>query len=224
MGDMAEKTEGIVRIERTGRFFRLLRGGEPTGSPPWLLLHGYGERADEFLDRTSGLLAGGRGELIAPEGISRFYTRGGRGAIGASWMTSLMRAEEIDEYVGMVERVLEVCAVPPGAPLNVLGFSQGGATAMRVALRSSRPVHRLVLWGAGFEEEELRTWSDQLGRIGEFLLVAGQSDRIVRREVIDRTAAAIAALGGGVRVVSHPGGHELDADLLEEIGRSSGTG
>lgn len=224
MRDMTGITEGIVRVERSGRYFRLEGEGEPTASPPWLLLHGYGERADEFLERSSGILAGRWGELIAPEGISRFYTRGGRGPIGASWMTSLMREEEIDEYVGMVERVLELCRVPPGAPLNVLGFSQGGATAMRVALRGSRPVHRLVLWGAGFEEEELRTWSGPLGRIGEFLLVAGQNDRIVRREVIDRTAGAIAALGGAVQVLSHPGGHELDANLLEEIGRSSGRG
>ena len=224
MGDMVEKFEGRVRVERTGRYFRLRRKGEGGSAPRWLLLHGYGETADHFLEQGIGILAAGRGELIAPEGISRFYTRGGRGAIGASWMTSLIREEEIDEYVGMIENVLELCAVPPGVPINILGFSQGGATAMRVALRGSRPVGRLVLWGAGFEEEELRTWSGQLERIGETLLVAGRSDRIVPREVIDRTADAIVSLGGSVRVLTHPGGHELDADLLKEIGQSSRTG
>jgi predicted esterase len=80
------------------------------------------------------------------------------------------------------------------------------------------------MWGSGFEELELREWSDQLARIGEVQLVTGERDLIVRREVIDQTARSIEAFGGNVKILTHPGGHELDQELLVEIGRLTQEG
>lgn len=218
---MSAAVEGRIRVERTARYFRLDHSAAGASGPTWLLLHGYGEQADRFLEGTRGILGQGAGRLIAPEGLSRFYTKGGTGGVGSSWMTSLIREEEIGEYLAMIDAVLDDCRVPPGDPLHVLGFSQGGATAMRYALRSGRDIRRLVLWGAGFEEEELRQWSGGIDRIGEVVLVTGEQDRVVRRDVSERTSGVIGSLGGTVRLLSHRGGHEIDVGLLEELGRVS---
>lgn len=203
-----------IRVARTARY---CVEGDPAGEV-WLLLHGYGETAAPFLDRCRPLAEAGPTLLIAAEGLSRFYLRGGRGEVGASWMTRDLRQEEIAEYLAMIERVLEDAGVAADRPINLLGFSQGGATAMRVALQGRRPVDRLVMWGSLFDEEELRGSASRIARIGRLVLVGGEADRIVRPEATLSFATVVRSLGGVVVHHSHAGGHELDPPLLRSLG------
>lgn len=216
------QNEREVLVERKGRYFvHHNRTNVDAEEPVWLVMHGYGELADAFLRRTTPILEGKPGMIIAPEGLSRFYVRGGRGEIGASWMTSLDRNREIEEYLKMIDRILEIEKITRSVRLNLLGFSQGGATAMRVALHSGRPIGRLVLWGSGFEESELADHRDSIELIQEVVIVQGENDRIVRSRVTDETADALRRLG--VRLVvrrSHPGGHDLDEDVLSSLGEN----
>lgn len=214
---------GRIRMERTVPYY-VVRGGVSAGrgrlkgAPAWLVLHGYGERAADFIGRCRGLLSSGNGVIVAPEGPSRFYHRSGRGTIGASWMTSDLREEEMIEYCGMIDQVLHRALPDRSGPLSILGFSQGGATAMRYALRSGREVDRLVMWGAGFQESELEEYRDRLSQIDRVLFVQGKEDRIVRAATLESTALAIERLGAKALRLHHPGGHELDEKLIAQIG------
>ena len=209
--------EGRVEVRREARYFADAIG--EARSPVWVVFHGYCQTADSFLREARPLIEEEGGRIVAPEGLSRLYRRSGRGEIGASWMTRVMREEEIDEYVALISVVLEDSGVERSTPLNLLGFSQGAATAMRYALRGGRPIETCVLWGAGFEPAELREYRDDLAGIRQIVLVSGDSDRIVSSETIERTATVLADLGQRPLRLDHAGGHELDRRILGGLAR-----
>ena len=186
----------------------------------WVLFHGYGQLAGSFLKDCQPLLQE-RGLLIAPEGLSRFYHRSGRGTIGASWMTSEDREREINDYVGYLdliwERVVEGCEKEP--ELSLLGFSQGGATALRWGLRGRVVPQQVVLWGAGFPSLELQEYQERLKQIS-MVLVQGERDRIVSSTEWEKTINTLADLEVEYTLLSHPNGHELNTELLLDFSRS----
>ncbi len=103
--------ERHIRVARTARYYTL-------GSPGthlrelWLVCHGYRQLAGRFLPRFADLDDGTR-LIVAPEGLSRFYLHdpaGGHGKevpIGATWMTREDRENEITDYVGFLDGVLD---------------------------------------------------------------------------------------------------------------------
>ena len=75
---------GRIEVRRSARWFER---GAVDAPQLWLVLHGYGQLASAFLQSCAPLAREGR-RLVAPEALSRFYLRSGRGAIGGSWMTA----------------------------------------------------------------------------------------------------------------------------------------
>ena len=97
----------------------------------WFVLHGYGQLAPYFIRKFQLLNEIGHC-IIAPEGLNRFYKHGFRGRVGASWMTKEDRVRDIENYLSYLNSVysLEIPTEPP-FQINLLGFSQGAATASR---------------------------------------------------------------------------------------------
>lgn len=204
-----------LRIERHARYYTDRDPG-PDVKRIWMLFHGYGELARDFLDRCA-LLAGPGVLLVAPEGLSRFYHRSGRGSIGASWMTSEDREREIEDYIAYIDRVWSrVSALSPNAVAAVLGFSQGGATAVRWSGLGIASVADLVLWGSSFPREELEQYVPRF-RDTRVATVSGEGDRVVGIGEVNRLAASVEELGLQSRRFRHAGGHELDEGVLREI-------
>ena len=72
-----------LEVPRTARVASF---GSPEAAETWLVLHGYGQLASRFL--RSFAVANRPGRLIlAPEGLSRFYTSRDPSRVGATWMT-----------------------------------------------------------------------------------------------------------------------------------------
>ena len=127
--------EAHVRVPRTARYWTL-----DADAPPrelWYVLHGYKQLARRFMRRFTPVHGGAR-RIVAPEGLSRFYIEqepgrhGPTSVVGATWMTREDRLNEIRDYVDYLDRLhREVAADAEAAPVTVLGFSQGVATAAR---------------------------------------------------------------------------------------------
>src|SRR4051812_1623967 len=126
-----------VRVPRTARFYTL--GADPDGAGAvWFLLHGYGQLAGEFI-RYFADLSTDSTLLVAPEAMNRFYlvspskAPAGERPVGATWMTREDRESEVGDYVEYLDLLLDEIRprLAPGAAINVLGFSQGAATATR---------------------------------------------------------------------------------------------
>ena len=122
-----------------------------------LCLHGYGQLADEFLLEFSPLFSE-KVCFVGAEGISRFYLRGGTGKLGASWMTSMERGEEIRNYLEYLSALLEeLCALARNAKVVILGFSQGAATASRLCVFWKGKIEKLIVCSSKIPEDVLQT-------------------------------------------------------------------
>ena len=138
--------ERFLRVDRTARYHVL--GEAATARSIWIVVHGYGQLARYFLTAFEDLAE--ERLIVAPEGLSRFYTDDAHQRVGATWMTREDRLHEIDDHVAYLDAlVASVGQVAPGLPVNGLRFSQGVATVTRWALRGRTRLHQLVLIADG---------------------------------------------------------------------------
>lgn len=196
------------RVERTAR---VIESAEPsTQSQVWICLHGYGELGEAFIRKVS-VLASEHSLVVVPEGLSRFYTKGGAGPVGASWMTKEDRLSEIHDYCNYLNSVLKFykASIPQLSSVNILGFSQGAATACRWYGQLREKIDNLVLWGAVFppdmEIPDLKSTDIKIW------LYAGTQDPYLKEEEINKMKDKVHEL------IRYEGGHDIQTDQLGSI-------
>jgi predicted esterase len=214
---MSPIEEHHLAVARTARYYT--RG--PAGATErWIVLHGYGKLAGRFLRAFAGLDDGSR-QLVAPEGLSRFYTaRAPETRVGASWMTREDRLHEIADYVRYLDALhAALAAAPAPARLVVLGFSQGVATACRWVAAGGVPATDLILWGELPPPDlDLEAAAPVLRGL-RLRLVIGRSDEFVtddRRQVAE---ARLRHAGLTFTTRLFDGGHVIDGAVLAEVAR-----
>jgi len=185
----------------------------------WVVLHGYGQLAADFIGHISSVVSPNRC-VVEPEGLSRFYVDGleHHEEVGASWMTREERSNEIADYVAYLDDVVRHLRPNGHDPsVRVLGFSQGAATASRWALRGKTTVDRLVLWGgAPLHDLDLATHADALWAMN-LTLVVGTDDPYVTDERRAAVRRRLAQHDIPVTVHTFEGGHRLDDDTLQTV-------
>ena len=206
-----------IHVPRAARYATLGDGREEIESV-WFLLHGYGQLAREFLESARALAASTR-LVVAPEALSRFYLEDHQ-RVGASWMTREDRLTEIDDYVRYLDlthdQIMKVCA-PTASKVNVLGFSQGVATATRWAIRGQAEVGHLVLWGSPLPHELAEPSELASLRRMRVTLVGGNRDRFLDEAAWDGERQRLRAADVAFEELHFEGGHRLDDDTLRKI-------
>lgn len=206
--------ERFILVQRTARYHVL--GQMEAAGDAWIVIHGYGQLARYFLNNFKGLEHSRC--FIAPEGLSRFYLDDQHTRVGATWMTREDRLHEIDDHVAYLDALCDELRrrAMPGVKLNVLGFSQGVATASRWAIRGNTPVNRLVLWAGSIppelDREALSAWREL-----HVDLVLGDEDEFADPKDLDAQAQRLES--ADVRWTKHlfEGGHRLDAVTLRRV-------
>jgi predicted esterase len=207
--------EHHLPVRRTARYHTL---GDPKAARhTWIVLHGYGQLARYFLRNFEGIAPDRY--IVAPEGLSRFYTNEDHSRVGATWMTREDREFEIADQITYLDSLVDHVRAAGSSeiPVSVLGFSQGVATACRWSMGSTRVFHQVVLWGGTLPPEPTTA---QLGaRWGgtHIRLVQGASDSIVTTESLVRNEAQLRAAGVRYTTHHHAGGHALDRLLLQQL-------
>lgn len=142
-----------VSVPRTARYFTINPITDATRSI-WVVFHGYGQLGEYFI-RHFRQLDPEQHTIIALEGLSRFYTEGLGGRVGASWMTSEDREDEITDQSTYVNAVMRELGIDPlkEPRLTVLGFSQGATTAVRWMANNGIRARHLVLWAGQLPHE-----------------------------------------------------------------------
>ena len=194
-------------------------GDAATAAEAWLILHGYGMLARGILHWFRGAERADR-LLIAPEGLSRFYTElsGGKRAVGASWVTREDLANELEDQYQYLEHAANDL-LPDGLPLHIHGFSQGVSVGARWCVRTQRPVARLVCWAGAMPEDVA---ADDLKRaLGHepLHLVVGNRDSRVPPARVEADAERLGAAGVEVKLHRFDGGHWVDEGLLATFSR-----
>lgn len=145
---MIDQTVATIALQQKGRYYTF---GNRQAREAILVLHGYGQLAYYFLQKfalpeLSDYL------VVAPEGPHRFYLDGTSGRVGASWMTKEWREQDLAFNQEYLQKLVEKLSneYPTITTWNLVGFSQGGATAARFWQQASIPFKRVVMWATVF--------------------------------------------------------------------------
>ena len=203
--------ERFLRVDRTARYHVL--GEVAAARNIWIVVHGYGQLARYFLTAFEDLAEGRL--IVAPEGLSRFYTDAAHQRVGAAWMTREDRLHEIDDHVAYLDALVgSIAHEAPRLPVHALGFSQGVATVARWALRGRTRLHQLVLWG-GQLPPELDASALSIGLSTTRIdLVHGKQDKLVPERVFRDAEERLGSAALALRTHTFPGGHALDPVIL----------
>ncbi|MBC7863543.1 MAG: dienelactone hydrolase family protein [Bacteroidia bacterium] len=210
--DMEEKK---IKTEKTARVFTV--GDVEKAQNIWILCHGYGQLASDFLSKFSELYTY-KNFLICPEGLHRFYTKGFSGRVGASWMTKEERQDDIDDYIAWMDTVYENF-VPKNttAKIIVLGFSQGGATVCRWLEKTSHKTDHLVLYASTFPTDVVPSGNFTRYIKGKLFFAAGNEDEFLNEDEKNKQIELLKASGKEVEVISFIGKHEIYGEVLKQI-------
>jgi predicted esterase len=201
-----------LKVQKTAR---VVTEGEnnPELRSVWLIAHGYGQLTTFFINKFEKLFSN-ENLFILPEGLHRYYLNGFSGKIGASWMTREEREKDIEDYCSYMDSVYKHYIKPLDQKVivNVLGFSQGGATICRWAAHTRYKIDNLIVWGSVIPPD--MNWEQDVQKLRglNWHYVAGDNDellsdkrRVEQLEILERN-------GIKPNSIHYKGGH----DILEE--------
>ncbi len=184
----------------------------------WIVCHGYGQLAHEFLEDFR-LLENDHTLVVAPEGLNHFYRKGFDGPVGANWMTRHQRQAEIEDNANYLQKLYDsyLPQLPRDVRIVLLGFSQGTATVCRWMLQKTPKFHDLLLW-AGLPPEDLDYAAHREYLADKKLyLLYGTSDPFLTPDRINAVHDLESKNGIDFGERSFEGGHEILPDTLKEL-------
>lgn len=202
-----------------------------TGTPSadtkyfWLVCHGYGQLASDFIKDFSQL-DDSTNFVLAPEGLSRFYWKGFSGRIAASWMTSKDRLDEIEDYTNLIRGLYDEYRVQmPNAKIILFGFSQGCATQLRWIMKELPHFHTLVIW-SGLMPDDL-DYSPQSKYLNEkeLYFAFGDEDPLLNEAYVIAQKELIETNGLKITYFPFKGKHRVErepfAEFIEKLRRNN---
>lgn len=211
-----------IQVARTARYYLIGDDASPA-EELWIVLHGYGQLAANFVEYFAAL-KNGRRVIVAPEALNRYYTipatsvPAAERPVGATWMTREARDEEIGDYVRYLDQLhATMIDTRPDVRTIVVGFSQGGATATRWAVRGSTRIDRLILWGALLPPDVALTAIGSGLRGATLDLVIGDEDQYITAEALAAEEARLRSAGIVFGVTRYAGGHTIRREVLRMV-------
>lgn len=198
-----------IVINKTATYHVL--GNVKTAKTVWFVLHGYGMLSEFFIKKFEPIL-NKDSCIIAPEGLSKFYTQGFYGRVGATWMTKEDREVEIQDYINYLNQLHQfICSENSNTNLkiNLLGFSQGGATVSRWAANGKVHFDNLILWASVFPDDMN---FEKVNTENTFLLY-GNEDEFATHEKVAKQKELLHHKAN-FTIIEFEGKHDIPKDVL----------
>lgn len=173
-----------------------------------VLLHGWGADADDLLDLGSELLSSEapRVSVVALRAPLRHP-----GGMGRQWYDlSLPNWPELPAArADLLRRLQDLSGTVPLERTALLGFSQGAAMAIDVAIGAGLPLAGLI-GCSGYPHPE---WMPQRP-LTPILLTHGREDPVVPFGACEALEKSLQESGGSVQTLAFSGGHGIDPALF----------
>lgn len=214
-----ESSRKNIITQKTARYY--IAGSAPAQTKNmWVVIHGYGQLAEKFI-RQFDFLANEDTLIIAPEGLSRFYTGSATGnAIGAAWMTKEDRDNEIKDYIAYLDAVLsEVLNTVnnPDVRINVLGFSQGVHTVARWFILSNNRFESVYLCSDDFpvdaDFEKLKSRLEN----SKMFYIYGNADGIIPQTSFERSVKMLKEKDINFTEIIFDGKHSIHDETIKKL-------
>ena len=134
-------------------------------------------------------------------------------------MTRKDRLDEIEDYTNYIQQLYTTYTqkAKKSLKIHLLGFSQGGATAVRWIERFKPHIDTLILWGSAFPPDLKYHESLAYFNSIDTHLVLGDKDEFVSPKRIELHQEFIQKQGIQYQFHSFDGKHEIDRDVLKRI-------
>ena len=186
----------------------------------WIVLHGYGQLANSFLDWFKPVFSKNR-LIISPEGLHRFYWKGFNGKVVASWMTKEDRLDDINDYINYLDNIIYQIKplVSTKSFYHILGFSQGAATACRWVNLGETKLNSLTLWGGSFPND-----IDYINKMNIFnslktKIFIGENDEFYNKSIINKEIKRLNEYKIKFNFHQYIGKHKVDAEPLNKLNK-----
>jgi predicted esterase len=205
-----------VHSVKTTKTARVFTHGSLTAKTKlvWIVAHGYGFLAEYFIKKFEELNPEEH-FVIVPEALNRFYLKELSGRVGASWMTTEDRENEISDYVLYLDNVYETLISQTNAKIVAFGFSQGAATMARWSVTTSKPLNRIVFWG-GSIPNDCFSHVAKLNALHPCILV-GDEDEFIPKEKLDEVMKGFINTGLTFSHIFYKGGHAILTQPLMQL-------
>ena len=201
------------------RQFRYFQIGYKDAPIQWVVLHGYRQLANRFI-RKFDALNNETHTVFAPEAPSRFYIEGYTGRVGASWMTSEDRKEDIENYVQQLDTFYDnTIAKAKSNKRILLGFSQGAATAVRWCCKGKAEFDELVIW-AGTIPKDMKMNQIDMKLKQPVRVFIGNDDPFNKKDHITSALQVLEDSGVPYELKFFDGGHDIHTNSLSEFAQS----
>ena len=210
--------EKEIKTEKSARYYQLGKVSDSVKTL-WFVFHGYGELAGEFIKKFKAI----KNEetlIIAPEALNKFYLRGFYGKVGATWMTTEDRQNEIFDYVFTINKIFKQVSESINADhikINILGFSQGTHTAVRWLDATETKVDNLLLWSGTFPHDCNYIEKDQYWSKIKTQIILGDHDKLLSEEKIKSEFDFMNSQKLKNQIINYNGGHSIDSHKLISI-------
>ena len=206
-----------ITVPKTARYFLLGEPGEKI-STVWFVCHGYAQLASFFI-KNFEVLNNGSNLVVACEGLHRFYWKGFDGNIVASWMTKEDREDDITDYVNYLDMVYAdvLKLLSANVKINVIGFSQGGATVSRWFSKGKSKIDNLILWASVFPSDMDFELSKKIQTETKLTLVMGDKDEYTTAEQLKQHCDQLTKQNIKYTLIEFKGKHEITAEVLKKL-------
>ncbi|MBI2279194.1 MAG: dienelactone hydrolase family protein [Bacteroidetes bacterium] len=202
-----------ITVPKTANYYTI--GNVKTAKTIWIVLHGYGYLAEFFIKKFEPIV-NNETCIIAPEALSKFYLNGVGvdGRVGASWMTKHQREDEIIDYTNYLQLLFETVIfenINKNTKVNIVGFSQGGATACRWFATKKIYCTNLILWASVFPED---VDFNAIQKTTKVFLVYGTKDEFLTEERVASVKKQLANSTVDCKIITFDGSHDIPKEVL----------
>ena len=210
-----------IPVSKKARYYQIGVASKSI-SRVFIVLHGYAMLSEFFVQKFKNL-DDGNTLIIAPEALNRFYIDSNYGRVGASWMTKEERESDIEENIEYLNSLFKVVYDEIGHDnfkMNILGFSQGGATACRWIFSSKMKVDNLILWAGDIPKDTLTETNKNKWNSFNTHLVMGKKDRLINDKMKSKFLSLMLEYKLEYKLTEYEGDHRIFPDVMLKLAKS----
>ena len=193
--------------------FRYVTHGSEKAPHLLIVLHGYGQLAEYFIQKFTHLDSDFF--IVAPEGMHRFYLKGSSGRVGASWMTKEERQLDIQTNLNWLNTLLaKLTSVNTYQKISLLGFSQGGATAARW-FHATNQFDHFISWASVFPPDLEQELTKTPNATKNNFFIIGTNDEFVTPD--EQKNLLQFYQDKGYQTIVYEGKHAIDSACLQKL-------
>lgn len=207
---------------QTASLSAVVRGGDHP--PSLVLMHGYGSRAEQWLQFEHVIEVPGDGRMVFLQGPLRGPFSGGRGWWWLNIEGHIPEGHRLPDFsnaspagIKVASRLVRDYLKTLDGPIVLGGFSQGAMLSGEIAFQTEQELAGLILLGGTTVNEA--GWSEQFARRSDvpIFIAHGRQDGVLPFEIAERFANKLKAAGLNVTWVPFDGGHNVPASVIDEM-------